>query len=278
VEGWRTGRSLKVWNTGEKSGAPNLHQIRLETITAASHSLLSRSKAWSHPERAEGEINIMTSKPIMAAVALALAASTAAPLSAQAYRGYTQVPAYNADAFWRGAPDGIEERIDWLQQRIQQGAADGSLTRAEQRRIQYQLDQLRRDAGILDDRLDNLSRNIRWARSPYGDNGAYGYNGGVGRDPYATDYDAYRYYREDPRYPERRLTAQDEVYRGSDGRYYCKRNDGTIGLVVGGVGGAALGNVIDGGRNRVAGTLIGGALGALLGRALDQNSTDVRCR
>ena len=50
------------------------------------------------------------------------------------------------------------------------------------------------------------------------------------RDPdgrYATDYDASRYYRDDPRYQERRLGANDEVYRGSDGRYYCKRSDGT---------------------------------------------------
>ena len=100
---------------------------------------------------------------------------------------------------------------------------------------------------------------------------------GYGRDPYATDYDAARYYREDPRYQERRLSAQDEVYRGSDGRYYCKRSDGTVGLIVGGAGGALVGNVIDGGRNRVAGTLIGGALGAILGKTVDQNS-DVRCR
>jgi hypothetical protein len=98
-----------------------------------------------------------------------------------------------------------------------------------------------------------------------------------GADPYATDYDAARYYREDSRYQERRLSAQDQVYRGSDGRYYCKRGDGTVGLVIGGAGGALLGNVIDGGRNRVAGTLIGGALGALIGKSVDQNS-DVRCR
>ncbi len=218
----------------------------------------------------------MTSKPIMAAVALALAAS-AAPVGAQAYRNYTPAPTYDANDFWRDAPDALDQRIDWLQRRVDQGVADGSLTRAEQRRIQIQLNQLRRDADVLDRRLDDLSRNIRWARSPYGNNGGYGYNGGGVRDPYATDYDAYRYYRDDPRYQERRLSAQDEIYRGSDGRYYCKRSDGTIGLVVGGVGGAALGNVIDGGRNRVAGTLIGGALGALLGRAFDQN-TDVRCR
>lgn len=97
------------------------------------------------------------------------------------------------------------------------------------------------------------------------------------RDDFSTDYDAYRDYREDPRARERRLTAEDEIYRGSDGRYYCRRSDGTVGLVVGGVGGALIGNVIDGGRRRTAGTLIGGALGALLGRSIDQNS-DVRCR
>lgn len=95
---------------------------------------------------------------------------------------------------------------------------------------------------------------------------------------YATDYDAARYYRDDPRYQERVLSAQDEVYRGSDGRYYCRRSDGTTGLIVGGAGGALLGNVIDGGRRRGAGTLIGGALGALLGRAVEQNQAQVRCR
>ena len=48
--------------------------------------------------------------------------------------------------------------------------------------------------------------------------------------------------------------------------------------MIGGVGGAALGNVIDGGGNRLAGTLIGGALGALLGQSVDRNSSDLRCR
>ena len=97
---------------------------------------------------------------------------------------------------------------------------------------------------------------------------------------YQTDYDASRYYRDDPRYQERTLSSNDQVYRGSDGRYYCKRNDGTTGLIVGGAGGAVLGNVIDGGHNRVAGTLIGGALGAILGKSVDQNSgnNSYRCR
>lgn len=106
-----------------------------------------------------------------------------------------------------------------------------------------------------------------------------GYRGrpGYGDDRYATDYDASRYYRDDPRYTERRLSSNDEVYRGSDGRYYCKRSDGTTGLIVGAAAGGLLGNVVDGGRRRTGGTLIGGALGALLGRSVEQNS-DIRCR
>jgi uncharacterized protein YcfJ len=47
--------------------------------------------------------------------------------------------------------------------------------------------------------------------------------------------------------------------------------------VIGAAAGGLLGNLIDGGHNRLAGTLIGGALGALTGRAIDRN-TDVRCR
>ncbi len=123
------------------------------------------------------------------------------------------------------------------------------------------------------DRYMQLRRSSSYGRPPQG----AGYGERRYRDDFTTDYDAYREYREDPRARERRLSAEDEVYRGSDGRYYCRRSDGTVGLVVGGVGGALVGNVIDGGRNRTAGTLIGGALGALLGRSIEQNS-DVRCR
>lgn len=205
--------------------------------------------------------------------ALALGAAT---LAAPATPTLAQ-PAWNAARggdFWRGAPDGLQQRIDWLQQRIDRGRADGSLGPAEARRVQWQLDSLRRDANLLQQRLDNLSRTIRWARS----DGGYGGSYGAYRAPYSTDYDAYRYYRDDPRYTERRLTADEEIYRGSDGRYYCKRSDGTTGLVIGAIGGAALGNVIDGGRDRVAGTLIGGALGAFLGKTVDQNQSEVRCR
>ena len=201
------------------------------------------------------------------------------PLAAQpyGYGGAYSSSDRNGD-FWRGAPDGLQQRMDWLQQRINRGLADGSLDRADARRAQWQLDTLRRDASALQQRLDSLSRTIRWARQDgWRGNGGGDYRGAYYSPPAPTDYDASRYYRDDPRYVERRLAPTDEVYRGSDGRYYCKRSDGTTGLVIGAVGGAALGNVIDGGHDRVAGTLIGGALGAFLGKTVDQNS-DVRCR
>ena len=91
-------------------------------------------------------------------------------------------------------------------------------------------------------------------------------------------YDPARYYRSGSNYQERQLAADDRVYRGSDGQYYCKRSDGTTGLIVGAVGGGILGNVIDGGHSRGVGTLIGGAIGALAGRSVEQNSANVRCR
>lgn len=215
----------------------------------------------------------MKTKIILAALALTTAA-TAMPVAAQPTQNWQSGQGWNRNDFWRGAPDGLQQRIDWLQQRIDRGVAEGNMSREEARRTQFQLNALRRDASTLNSRLDTLSRNIRWSRR---DADYRGNRPGDYRDPYTTDYDATRYYRDDPRYSERRLSSTDEVYRGSDGRYYCKRNDGTTGLVLGGVGGAVIGNVIDGGHDRVAGTLIGGALGALVGKSIDQNS-DVRCR
>lgn len=94
-------------------------------------------------------------------------------------------------------------------------------------------------------------------------------------------YDPSRDYR-DGNYQERVVSNDERVYRGTDGRYYCKRNDGTTGLIVGGLAGGVLGNVIDGGRSRVLGTLLGGVAGALGGRAIERGANDrngtVTCR
>jgi hypothetical protein len=90
------------------------------------------------------------------------------------------------------------------------------------------------------------------------------------------DYDAARYYRSGPSYRDRVLSPDERVYAGQDGRYYCRRPDGTTGLILGAGAGGILGNIIDGGRSRTVGTLLGGAAGALAGRSIEQNS--VRCR
>lgn len=114
--------------------------------------------------------------------------------------------------------------------------------------------------------------------------GRNGYQSGSVDGRYDDDnayYDPARDYR-DGNYQERTLASDDRVYRGTDGRYYCKRTDGTTGLIVGGVGGAVLGNVIDGGRSRAVGTILGGLLGAVAGRAAERGANDrngeIRCR
>jgi hypothetical protein len=47
--------------------------------------------------------------------------------------------------------------------------------------------------------------------------------------------------------------AHGGYWRGSDGRLYCRRGNGTVGLVVGAAGGALLGRAVDGGRSRCSG-------------------------
>lgn len=67
-------------------------------------------------------------------------------------------------------------------------------------------------------------------------------------------------------------------WRGKDGRMYCRRNNGTTGLIVGGVGGALIGRTIDTGGDRTLGTLGGAALGALAGREIERTTSKRRCR
>ncbi len=68
------------------------------------------------------------------------------------------------------------------------------------------------------------------------------------------------------------------TWRGRDGRVYCRRSNGTVGLIVGGAAGALVGRAIDGGRSRTTGTVLGAAAGALIGREIDRNRSTRRCR
>lgn len=97
-------------------------------------------------------------------------------------------------------------------------------------------------------------------------------------DPSYGGYQADRYYREDPsRYHERRMRTDEQLYRGNDGRYYCRRSDGTTGLVVGAIAGGVLGNVIAPGGSKTLGTVLGGVVGGVAGRQIDRGR-GVRCR
>lgn len=89
-------------------------------------------------------------------------------------------------------------------------------------------------------------------------------------------YYADRYYRDGRNYRPTRVTRNTRIYRGDDGRYYCRRRDGTTGLIVGAALGGLLGNQLDRGGSSLLGTLIGAGGGALLGREIDRGS--VSCR
>ncbi|MEO0032904.1 MAG: hypothetical protein RIS94_2662 [Pseudomonadota bacterium] len=110
-------------------------------------------------------------------------------------------------------------------------------------------------------------------RNTYDRYGRYDWNN---PDPSYGGYYADRYYRDNNRYREHRLNQDDRIYRGRDGRYYCRRSDGSTGLIIGGVAGAALGAVIAEGDSKPLGAIIGAIGGAAAGAAIDSNN--VRCR
>ena len=96
---------------------------------------------------------------------------------------------------------------------------------------------------------------------------AHGYHDRHDRDV----YDSRGYDRE-----PRRVSRGDAVWRGNDGRYYCRRDNGTTGLIIGAAGGALIGREVDSRGDRAVGTILGAAIGGLLGRSIDRG--EARCR
>lgn len=75
--------------------------------------------------------------------------------------------------------------------------------------------------------------------------------------------------------------ARDGYYHGktwkdSQGRWRCKRPNGTTGMLIGGAAGALAGRAIDTRGDRATGTILGAAAGALLGREIERGRS--RCR
>ena len=74
----------------------------------------------------------------------------------------------------------------------------------------------------------------------------------------------------------RRTDNGIRYWKGEDGRYHCRRSNGTTGLLVGAALGALLGRAVDTRGDRAVGTILGAAGGALVGREIERGRT--RCR
>lgn len=115
-------------------------------------------------------------------------APTPAYAPAPAYGPAPYAGGYDRERFWAGAPERLDDRIAFLEDRVRRGRDDGSLTRGEAARVmdrisdvrrqEYQL--TRRDGGRLNradrdylrSQLEDVSQQIRWARA--NDNRDYG--------------------------------------------------------------------------------------------------------
>jgi uncharacterized protein YcfJ len=136
---------------------------------------------------------------------------------------------------------------------------------------QYNREDRREDR--RDDRRDDRREARQEARrDAWRDYRRYDYNrpGPQGR------YYAENYYRDGRYYRPVRLTRNDRIYRGNDNRYYCRRSDGTTGLVVGAAIGGVIGNSLDRGGSSILGTLLGAGAGAAIGSSIDRGQ--VVCR
>ncbi len=75
---------------------------------------------------------------------------------------------------------------------------------------------------------------------------------------------------------DRRFRGRDRFWQGRDGRWRCRRDDGTVGLLVGAGVGALIGREVDRRGDRTLGTVLGAVGGGLLGREIDRGGA--RCR
>jgi len=126
--------------------------------------------------------------------------------------------------------------------------------------------------------MHEARRDYREARRDYRGNrrpGRVVYNYDYNRpDPRYDGYYANRYYRGG--YAPVPVNRQTRIYRGSDDRYYCRRPDGTTGLIIGAAAGALLGDQIDRGRSSILGAVLGAGAGGLLGREIERGSATCR--
>ena len=160
--------------------------------------------------------------------------------------------------------------LDRRDVRQEQRECRRELRKADSRReYNRELRECRREIGreVRDNRRDRREDARDWRRYRSYDWNRY--------EPGYNRYYADRYYRDGRYYGDRRLTRYDRIYRGQNGRYYCRRDDGTTGLIIGAGIGALLGNQVNVGGSRTLSTILGGAAGAALGASIDRGN--LRC-
>lgn len=86
----------------------------------------------------------------------------------------------------------------------------------------------------------------------------------------------YYYGDRDYRHYDEPIYRDTRVWRGRDGRYYCRKENGTTGLLIGAGVGGLIGNEVAGRGDKTLGTLLGAVGGAVLGREIDRSNS--RCR
>jgi Ni/Co efflux regulator RcnB len=134
----------------------------------------------------------------------------------------------------------------------------------DNRRDNDRRDSRRDDRGPQANNWRSQDRNVRNWRN-------YDYNRAERGAP---RYYADNYYRGG--YKPVRVTRQTRIYRGNNGNFYCRRNDGTTGLIVGAALGGVLGNQVGNGDSSLLATLLGAGAGGLLGQQIDRGN--VSCR
>lgn len=100
-----------------------------------------------------------------------------------------------------------------------------------------------------------------------------------GRDHYKRDRHDRRYRERNysrSNYRDERVSRNTRVWRGDDGRWRCKKENGTTGLLIGAAVGGLAGNTVAGRGDKTLGAILGAVGGGLLGREIDRS--DSRCR
>jgi hypothetical protein len=95
----------------------------------------------------------------------------------------------------------------------------------------------------------------------------------AGQDHAGQAYDDSRYAAHNDPVQDPPVGHEGETWQGRDGRSYCRRSDGTTGLIVGAGAGALVGRGFDTRGDRGAGTILGAIFGALLGSAVERSAS-----